>query len=131
MHTLRIKTLHRQEFADITYEVSQLVAQSGVTEGICYLYCPHTTAGLTLNENWDSNVQHDIGLTLNAIAPQRSDFRHAEGNSPAHIKTSIVGSDHNIFINQGDLVLGRWQGIYLAEFDGPRERIVLVKIISD
>ncbi len=130
MDTLKIKTTQRQHFVDITAEIEKYVAESGVSTGICYLFCPHTTAGITFNENWDPDVQHDISLNLDAIAPQRSDFRHAEGNSPAHVKTSLMSSDHFVFVENGKPVLGRWQGIYFAEFDGPRFRSVYLKVVA-
>jgi len=131
MHKLQVKTARRQHFVDITNRIAGLVRQSGVTEGLCHLFCPHTTAALTLNENWDADVCHDMSLAFDAIAPQRPDFRHAEGNSPAHVKTSLAGSDHTLFITGGKLLLGRWQGVYLAEFDGPRIRTVYVKIVGE
>lgn len=99
-------------------------------EGLCYLFCPHTTAGLTLNENWDLTVRHDLGLMLDALVPDRPDFQHAEGNAPAHVKTSLVGSQLTLLVSEGRLVLGTWQGVFLAEFDGPRRRRVLVKVIA-
>jgi secondary thiamine-phosphate synthase enzyme len=128
MHKLHINTSARQQFVDITARVTELIQQSDVSNGLCHLFCPHTTAAITFNENWDPDVRHDMGLALDAIAPQRPDFRHAEGNSPAHVKTSMFGSDHTLFIAEGRLVLGRWQGIYLAEFDGPRNRTLYIKI---
>jgi secondary thiamine-phosphate synthase enzyme len=131
MHTLTIKTPSQQAFVDITERVQTIVTQNNLSNGLCHLFCPHTTAGVTFNENWDPDVQRDMALALNAIAPQRADFRHAEGNSPAHVKTSLFGSDHTLFIEQGHLVLGRWQGIYLAEFDGPRTRSLYVKLVGD
>jgi len=127
MHTLPIKTTAQRQFVDITAEIERLLAQNGITTGICYLFCPHTTAAVTLNENWDPDVQRDMSLALDDISPQRADFKHAEGNSPAHVKTSLVGSDHFIFIKDNRLVLGRWQGVYLAEFDGPRTRQIYIK----
>lgn len=130
MNTLKIHTTRRQQFVDITAEIEKFVADSGISDGICYLFCPHTTAGITFNENWDPDVQHDMALNLDAIAPQRPDFRHAEGNSPAHVKTSLMSSDHHVFVENGRLVLGRWQGIYLAEFDGPRTRTIHLKIVA-
>ncbi len=130
MDTLKIKTAQRQHFVDITANIENYVAKSGVSNGICYLFCPHTTAGITFNENWDPDVQHDMALNLDAIAPQRPDFRHAEGNSPAHVKTGLMGSDHFVFVENGRLVLGRWQGIYLAEFDGPRVRSIYLKVVA-
>ena len=130
MIQLQIRTSERQSFEDITEQVQQLVNASGVQEGLCHLFCPHTTAGLTINENWDPTVKHDMGLVLDGLIPQRQDFRHGEGNSPAHVKSSLVGASQMLFVSGGRLVLGSWQGIYLAEFDGPRTREVLVKIVE-
>lgn len=130
MIQLQIRTSERQSFEDITQQVQQLVNASGVQEGLCHLFCPHTTAGLTINENWDPTVKHDMGLVLDGLIPQRQDFRHGEGNSPAHVKSSLVGASQMLFVSGGRLVLGSWQGIYLAEFDGPRTREVLVKIVE-
>jgi secondary thiamine-phosphate synthase enzyme len=130
MEQLEISTRGRQAFHDITAEVQAIVSRSGVQDGTCLVFCPHTTAGLTINENWDASVQHDIGVGLDAISPQRAEYRHGEGNSPAHIKSSLVGASQHVIIAEGKLVLGRWQGIYLAEFDGPRRRKVLVKVMA-
>jgi secondary thiamine-phosphate synthase enzyme len=101
-----------------------------VEDGICFVFCPHTTAGITLNENWDASVQHDLGVGLNRISPSRPEYRHGEGNSPAHLKASLVGAAQFVPIDGGRLVLGRWQGIFLAEFDGPRTRRVHVKVME-
>ena len=130
MEQIEISTRGHQAFQDMTAEVQAAVNCSGVQEGICIIFCPHTTAGLTLNENWDPTVQHDLGLGLDAISPQRAEYRHGEGNSPAHIKSSLVGASLCVLIAGGKLVLGTWQGIYLAEFDGPRHRKVLIKIMA-
>lgn len=130
MEQIEVSTKGRQAFHDITNQVQAAVDRSGVEEGICFLFCPHTTAGLTLNENWDPTVQHDIGVGLDAISPQRAEYRHGEGNSPAHLKSSLVGASQCVVITDGHLVLGTWQGIYLAEFDGPRRRKVMVKVIA-
>ena len=130
MVQLQIRTSGRQSFEDITQRVQQVVTDSQVQEGLCYLFCPHTTAGLTLNENWDPSVQHDIGLALDEMVPQRRDFQHAEGNSPAHVKSLLTGAAQTLFVAGGRLVLGTWQGVYLAEFDGPRTRQVLVKVVA-
>jgi secondary thiamine-phosphate synthase enzyme len=111
--------------------VQRAVHESGVQDGLCHIFCPHTTAGLTINENWDPSVRHDLGVALDQMVPQRSDFRHGEGNSPAHIKSALVGAAQTVFVQGGQLVLGTWQGIYLAEFDGPRRRRVLVKVTPD
>ena len=130
MEQFEVKTPARQGFQDITAEVQAAVTRSGVEEGVCFLFCPHTTAGLTLNENWDPDVRHDMGLGLDAIAPQRREYQHGEGNSPAHIKSSLIGASLNVLISGGKLVLGTWQGVYLAEFDGSRRRKVLVKVLA-
>jgi secondary thiamine-phosphate synthase enzyme len=127
---IEIRTSGRQSFEDITQQVQQAVSESGVQEGLCHLFCLHTTAGLTVNENWDPSVQHDIGLALDEIVPQRRDFQHGEGNSPAHVKSSLLGASQTLFVSEGRLVLGNWQGVYLVEFDGPRTRKVLVKVVE-
>jgi secondary thiamine-phosphate synthase enzyme len=127
---LQIRTSGKQTFEDITSQVQQEVSESTVQEGLCYLFCPHTTAGLTLNENWDPSVQHDMGLVLDDLVPQRREFRHGEGNSPAHVKSSLMGASQTLFVSGGRLMLGSWQGVYLVEFDGPRTRKVLVKVVE-
>jgi secondary thiamine-phosphate synthase enzyme len=129
MEEIDVSTRGHQAFHDITTQVQAVVSRNSVQEGICVIFCPHTTAGLTLNENWDPTVQHDLGVGLDAISPQRAEYRHGEGNSPAHLKSSLVGASLCVLIAGGKLVLGTWQGIYLAEFDGPRRRQVLVKTI--
>jgi secondary thiamine-phosphate synthase enzyme len=125
-----VSTGGRQAFHDITAQVERVIQDSGVQDGVCYLFCPHTTAGITLNENWDPTVRHDIGIGLDAIAPQRREYEHGEGNSPAHLKSSLVGASQFALISGGKLMLGSWQGVYLAEFDGPRRRKVLVKVVA-
>jgi secondary thiamine-phosphate synthase enzyme len=110
--------------------VQQAVADSGVTEGLCHIFVPHTTAGVTINENADPSVQADILMVLNKIISDREPYRHAEGNSPAHIKASLVGPQLTVLVSQGRLVLGTWQGIFFCEFDGPRRRRVIVKVTS-
>ena len=130
MVELRIRTSGKQSFEDITSQVGQVVGESEVQEGLCHLFCPHTTAGLTLNENWDPSVQHDMGLVLDELVPQRRDFRHSEGNSPAHVKSSLMGASQTLFVSGGRLVIGSWQGIYLVEFDGPHTRKVLIKVLE-
>jgi secondary thiamine-phosphate synthase enzyme len=126
---LQIRTSGKQTFEDITSQVQGAVGESTVQEGLCYLFCPHTTAGL-LNENWDPSVQHDMGLVLDDLVPQRDEFRHGEGNSPAHVKSSLMGASQTLFVSGGRLMLGSWQGVYLVEFDGPRTRKVLVKVVE-
>ncbi len=130
MEQIEFSTRGRQTFHDITADVQAVVDRRGIQEGICFTFCPHTTAGLTLNENWDPDVQHDVGLGLDVISPQRPEYRHGEGNSPAHLKSSLVGAAQFVPVAEGKLVLGTWQGIYLAEFDGPRRRKVFVKVIA-
>lgn len=128
--TLEVPTGSRTEFIDLTARVQQAVADSGVIEGFCHIFVPHTTAGITINENADPSVQADILMVLNKIISDREPYRHAEGNSPAHIKASLVGPQLTVFVSQGRLVLGTWQGIFFCEFDGPRRRRVLIKVTS-
>jgi len=130
MEQIEVSTRGHQAFHDITNEVQAAVSRSGAQDGICFIFCPHTTAGLTLNENWDPTVQHDIGVGLDAISPRRPEYRHGEGNSPAHLKSSLVGASQFVPVAGGKLVLGTWQGIYLAEFDGPRRRKVLIQVVA-
>jgi secondary thiamine-phosphate synthase enzyme len=130
MEQIEVSTRGRQALQDITAEVQAVVSRSGVGEGVCFLFCPHTTAGLTFNENWDPDVRQDMCLGLDAISPRRPEYQHSEGNSPAHLKSSLVGASQCVLISGGKLVLGAWQGIYLAEFDGPRRRKVLVKVMA-
>jgi secondary thiamine-phosphate synthase enzyme len=120
----------RKDFYNITSEVSKAVAESGVQEGIAVVYCPHTTAGITINENADSNVVRDLLLGLDKAFPDRPEFRHAEGNSTAHLKASAVGSSATVIVSEGKLVLGTWQGIFFCEFDPPRERTFFVKVMG-
>ncbi len=127
---LSIKSRNRSEFIDITAEVQNAVNKSGVKDGVCYIFVPHTTAGITINEAADSDVVSDIQNELDKIAPRGSHYRHTEGNADSHIKTSIVGSSQVVFIEGGKLKLGTWQGIFFCEFDGPRSRKVWVKILN-
>lgn len=131
METLQVTTPSGSAFVDITQEVQETVARSGVGQGLCVLFLPHTTAGLTLNENWDPDVQHDLLLTLTGLVRPDTRHRHSEGNSPAHFKASLFGNSLTLIIGGGAVQLGTWQGIYLAEFDGPRRRSVWVKMIAD
>jgi secondary thiamine-phosphate synthase enzyme len=128
---VNIQTRSKVDLLDITQQIKKAITESEVVEGICFLFCPHTTAGLVLNENWDPTVERDVAMVLNQMVPEDLPYRHSEGNSPAHIKAILVGTDHFIFIQNGDLQLGQWQGIFLAEFDGPRHRSVWVKVVSD
>ena len=117
-------------FTNITGTVEKSLAKRGVKDGICVVYCPHTTAGITINENADPDVVRDILLGLSRACPDRPEFRHIEGNSAAHLKSSCVGSNVTVIVKDGRLVLGTWQGIYFCEFDGPRSRKFYVKIIE-
>ena len=118
-----------QNFYNITPQVREAVSKSGVTSGIAVVFCPHTTAGITINENADPDVVHDLLVGLDKAFPDRPEFRHGEGNSSAHLKASAVGSSATIVIEGGKLVLGTWQGIYFAEFDPPRNRKFCVKVL--
>lgn len=128
---LTVKTERRTQLLEVTAGVARLVRDSGVQRGICYLYVPHTTAAVTINENADPDVALDIATTLDRIAPRSPEYRHAEGNADSHVKASLVGSSATIFIGGGELELGRWQGIFFCEFDGPRQRTLRVKIVAD
>lgn len=129
-YVLDVPTSKSVEFIDVTGAVSDIVGKSGVKDGVCVLFVPHTTAGITINENADPDVVSDIIGGLSKAVPESSSYRHGEGNSPAHIKSSLIGVSKNIFIEDGRLVLGTWQGIYFAEFDGPRARKLWIKIIG-
>jgi len=128
---LSIKTTSRTELIDITDQVKRVVEEGRVKDGILYLFVPHTTAAITINENADPSVRKDILTEINKVIPFDDNYSHAEGNSAAHIKSSIIGFSEIIFIENGNLVLGTWQGIYFCEFDGGRNREVVVKIIED
>lgn len=131
MRTFRLKTGRRTEFVEITSQVRDAVKDEGLKGGACVIYCPHTTAAITVQENADPDVVHDMLLWLNNHVPKDvSGFRHAEGNSDSHIKSSLVGSSATVLVEDGDLVLGTWQGIYFCEFDGPRERSVMVQMMK-
>ncbi len=128
---LDVVTQKRTHFEDITDEVQEVIDESGIKNGICYLYVPHTTAGIFINENADPDVKWDIEQTLEKLIPWEGDYKHIEGNAAAHIKSILVGTNTFVPIKDGKLMLGTWQGIFLAEFDGPRTRKVIVKIIKD
>lgn len=126
---INVKSKSRTEFIDITEMVQEAVKEANVMKGICYLYVPHTTAGITINEGADPSVQRDILNTLNRLAPQDMNYLHREGNADAHIKSTIVGTSVNVIIDEGKLLLGTWQSIFFCEFDGPRHRRIAVKFI--
>lgn len=130
---LQVETTERAQLVDLTERVRQVVRASGIASGLCHVFCPHTTAGLTVNENADPDVGHDLLLALrNAVPPEASPgrYRHGEGNSDAHVKASLVGASALLPVEGGALVLGTWQGVFLCEFDGPRRRTVQVKVIA-
>ena len=125
----RISTKSRNQMIDITNQVDLLVDKSSVTDGDVIVYCPHTTAAITINENADPSVPHDLLLTLEQLLPQhRSGYRHSEGNSDSHCKSSLIGCSEQVLIKGGSLQLGTWQGIFFCEFDGPRSRKVIIQI---
>ena len=127
-YTLRTE---RQNFYNITPQVREAIAKSDVTSGIAVIYCPHTTAGITINENADPDVVHDMLIGLDKAFPDRAEFRHSEGNSPAHLKASAMGSSVTVIIDSGKPVFGTWQGIYFTEFDSPRSRTFYVKVVGE
>ena len=119
----------KQSFYNITAQVREAVKKTSVTDGVAVIYCPHTTAGITINENADPDVVNDMLLGLDKAFPDRAEFRHAEGNSTAHLKACAIGSGVTVIIEKGNLILGRWQGIYFCEFDPPRNRRFYVKVL--
>jgi secondary thiamine-phosphate synthase enzyme len=128
LRTLDIRTGAKTELVDLTARIQEVVRDSGVNEGLCHVFVPHTTAGVTINENADPTVKSDILMVLNKIISDQEPYRHAEGNSPAHIKASLMGPQLTVFVSAGRLLLGTWQGIFFCEFDGPRSRRVHVKV---
>ncbi|HTY07914.1 MAG TPA: secondary thiamine-phosphate synthase enzyme YjbQ [Candidatus Edwardsbacteria bacterium] len=130
MHSFIVSTSSRSELVDITHQVQRLVADSGIRDGLCQVWVPHTTAGLTVNENADPDVTRDLLMGLDTIAPWNAGYAHGEGNSAAHIKSSLMGCEKTLIIEGGKLALGTWQGLYLCEFDGPRKRQVWVKVVA-
>jgi secondary thiamine-phosphate synthase enzyme len=131
MNIITVKTHSQTEMIDITSEIQSVLEREKFTNGICMLYVPHTTAGITINESADPSVRRDILMVLNQIVPWKADYRHMEGNSPAHVKTSLMGSSELISVENGRMVLGTWQGIFYCEFDGPRTRKLHVRLMPD
>ena len=127
---LSVKTRDQTELVDITSDINNLIQKSGVDQGLCMLYVPHTTAAVTINESADPSVKSDMLMIINQVIPWEANYRHLEGNSPAHIKTTLVGSSELIAIENNRLVLGTWQGIFFCEFDGPRNRKMHVRILA-
>src|SRR5215475_9787465 len=131
MQAIRVKSSRRTQMVDITGDVHRVVTALGIRVGTCFLYVPHTTAGILINEHADPDVAGDAEGALDRLVPMAGPYRHAEGNSDSHVKTMLTGVTQFVFVEEGKLALGRWQGIFLAEFDGPRERKLYVKVIPD
>jgi len=130
MEKIFVKTNSHTEFLEITSEVKEIIKNSKIKNGVCFLYLPHTTASLFINENADPSVSEDIKNLLEKLVPEKGNYQHLEGNAPSHIKSTLLGSSLSIFVEDGNLLLGTWQGIFFAEFDGPRKREVWVKTIT-
>lgn len=131
LHSFNVQTQSQTEFLDITRQIQTFVSDHHIQNGLCQIFIPHTTAGITINENADPSVRHDMIMELNKVIPFDDNYHHMEGNSAAHIKSSLMGVSLSMIIDQGRLILGTWQGIYFCEFDGPRQRKVWVKIIEE
>ncbi len=129
METLQVRSTTTTEMIDITRPIQEAVKRTGISEGVCVVFVPHTTAAITINENADPAVPQDIVMALNKFVPSAGEYRHSEGNSPAHVKASLLGFSQTVFVESGKLVLGTWQGIFFCEFDGPRTRKVHIKMI--
>ena len=130
MQQLTVKTHDRTEMIDVTNQVEEAIRGEGLQDGICMLYVPHTTAGVTINESADPSVRRDILMVLNQMVPWNADYKHMEGNSPAHVKSSLIGASQLVAVEKGRMVLGTWQGIFFCEFDGPRTRKLMLKLVD-
>ncbi len=128
---INVKTDHRNQLIDISPDIKKIIMQKGLKSGTVHIFCPHTTAAVTINENCDPSVAEDIIDILNKIVPASNKYRHSEGNADAHVKASVIGSSRTIFIENGQIMFGSWQGIFLCEFDGPRRREIWLKLITD
>jgi|SRR5882672_3177033 len=131
IENLRVRTDRRTQLVDVTEEVQATIARSGVQQGVCYVYLPHTTAGVTINEHADPDVASDVEGIMDRLVPHNGPYRHVEGNSDSHAKAILTGMSQVIFVEDGRLLLGRWQGIFFCEYDGPRERSMQVKVVPD
>jgi secondary thiamine-phosphate synthase enzyme len=131
METLWVKTKRRTQFVDVTNEVAGVVKATGIASGVCHVYVPHTTAGVVINEHADPDVASDLEGIFDRLVPHSGPYRHSEGNTDSHAKAVLAGASQIVFVDGGKLALGTWQGIFLCEFDGPRERKVYVKIAAD
>jgi secondary thiamine-phosphate synthase enzyme len=130
-HTLKVKTTRRTQLVNVTAQVRQAVEESRAVDGVCYVYVPHTTAAIMINECADPDVASDLESAFDRLIPFEGPYRHAEGNSDSHMKSVLVGASQTIFVEGGKLKLGRWQGVFFCEFDGPRDRHLQVKVISE
>jgi secondary thiamine-phosphate synthase enzyme len=131
LHHINVESRTRVEFKDITSLVQKVVTESGVQSGTCFLFTPHTTAGILLNENEDPALQKDLDNFLKTLAPRDSGYHHNDGNCDAHLKAALIGNSKSLFVDGGRLILGRWQGIFLCDFDGPRRRELMIKVVPD
>jgi len=131
MEVLRVKTVRRTQLVDVTDLVEKAVAKAGVASGLCHVFVPHTTAGVIINEHFDPDVATDLEGVFERLVPRAGAYRHAEGNSDSHAKAVLTGASQMIFVEDGKLVLGQWQGVFFCEFDGPRERKLWVKILAE
>lgn len=131
IESIRVSTDRRTQLVDVTSEVQTVVAKSQVQQGTCYVYVPHTTASVTINEHADPDVAADVEGVFDRMVPSKGPYRHVEGNTDSHARTILTGTSQVVFVENGRLVLGRWQGIFLCEYDGPRERTMQIKVISD
>ncbi len=131
IYKISVRTHQRTEFIEISHQIQQVVTESGIKNGVAYIWVPHTTAGITINEHADPDVARDILKELNKVIPFEDNYAHLEGNAAAHIKSSLVGCQTNVLVEDGRLALGTWQGIFFCEFDGPRHRNVWVKILAE
>jgi secondary thiamine-phosphate synthase enzyme len=129
-YAFEVRTTHRNEFVEVTAKLQVALKESGVTEGLCCVYVPHTTAGVCINEVADPTVSRDIQTHLTQVVPARGDYRHLEGNADAHIKSALIGTSLFIPVKDGKLMLGTWQGVFFCEFDGPRTRQLYVKVLA-
>lgn len=131
METLRVKTDRRTQLVDVTQSVQHAVTRAGVASGVCYIYVPHTTAGVVINEHADPDVASDLEGVFDRLVPRLGPYRHGEGNSDSHAKAAMTGASQIVFVEEGKLALGTWQGVFFCEFDGPRERKMWVKVVGD
>jgi secondary thiamine-phosphate synthase enzyme len=130
VQTLTVKTERRTQLVDVTAQVQKAVSESGVVHGICHLYVPHTTAAITINECADADVARDFEAAIDRLIPAHGPYRHSEGNSDSHVKSVLVGASVTVPVERGKLALGRWQGVFFCEFDGPRERKLNVQVVA-